>query len=335
MASWFAKELLFFLSLASMTQVEPPVPQFTRSQGIDDTEYKVLWHEQITSEQTTSEHIASEQTTSEQITSEQWRRFDDERLSLSGWSVPHLTIRQYNDLAGWSCGPDAITRAVALVTGKKPFNSGIQYTRFALGLPKGLGVYHDHQYDHVMPFNSYGLTVAYYPLWMLNIPQKLQGFLSGLKLKTGAPPQWLAQYMTAYAKAGNGMSGLEFDYFGTDDFDALWQQVVLHLDKRHGVIPLVATGALQWHYLNIVGYNPDDRQVLMQDYDRLKKWSIARLQALMYMGFNDQYYQPAEYAAYAVGGLVNWLSTVNYYNVIFVRPKGDRTGHPEIVHFND
>lgn len=303
MTPWFAKQLLFFLSLVTMPQLKypPSGPELTREQSVQQMEYKVLQEDQLAETG--------------------WQRFSNKRLVLSQRAVPALTPLQYRDLAGWSCGPDAVTRTVSLVTGRRLFTSNIEYTRFALGVPKGLGIYHDHQYDDAMSYNTYGFKEAYYLLWMLNIPKAFQTFLSGRNLKAGAPPQWLAQYMNAYAEADRSTHELEFVYYGTNNFNDMWLQITRHLDKGDGVIPLVASGALQWHYLNIAGYNPETEQVLVLNFDWLLKWSIHRLQGLMYMGFNSQFYQVGEYAAFAASTLVNWFSTVNDYNVIFVRQK--------------
>ena len=304
MTPWFAKQLLFFLSLASLPQLKhlPPAPELTREQSVQEIQYKVIRMK-------------------DQLAGAGWHRFSNERLIVSRMAVPAPTPLQYWDLAGWSCGPDAVTRAVSLVTGRTLFTSNVEYTRFALGVPKGLGAYHDHQYDDAMSYNTYGFKQVYNLLLMLRVPGVVQSSLSGWDLKTGAPPEWLAQYMNAYAETGRGMHGLEFFYYGTNNFNNLWQQITAHLDRGEGIIPLVVSGALQWHYLNIAGYNPETGEVLLLDYGRLLKWSIHRLQGLMYMGFNSQYYQGKEYAAFAVSALVNWLSTINDYNVIFVRRK--------------
>ena len=113
--------------------------------------------------------------------------------------------------------------------------------------------------------------------------------------------------MNAYAEADRSIHELEFVYYGTNNFNDMWQQIIRHLNRGDGVIPLVAYGALQWHYLNIAGYNPETEQVLVLNFNRVLKWSVHRLQGLMYMGFNSQFYQAGEYAAFAVSALVNWF----------------------------
>ena len=300
----FAKELLLFLSLANMLPSKhiPPAPELTRQQSTREiTDIILTW---------------------EELERAGWQRFANKRLSLSLQAVPPLNPEQKSHVAGWSCGPDAVTRAVSLVTGRMPFSSGKDYTHFALGVPKGMGTYHDHQHDELMSFNTYGLKQVHSLLWWLGMPQTLQSLLSLANLKTGAPPEWLAQYMNA--KAAGIMHGLEFVYYGTDNFADMWQQITSHLDQGDGVIPMIAMGALQWHYLNIAGYHPETGQALVLDFNRLSKWSIQRLQGLMHMGFNAHYLQYEEYAAFFGGSLVNRISTVSDYNAIFVRKKNTK-----------
>ena len=170
MTPWFAKQLLFFLSLVTMPQLKYPLPgpELTREQSVQQMEYKVLREDQLAETG--------------------WQRFSNKRLALSQAAVPPLTALQYRELAGWSCGPDAVIRAVSLVTGRALFTSNIGYTRFALRVPKGLGTYHDDQHDDAMSYNTYGFKEAYSLLWMFEYSQGIPDFSVWLESQNRGSP---------------------------------------------------------------------------------------------------------------------------------------------------
>lgn len=303
MTLWLAKELLFVFSLVSVPQFTyiPPAQDFTREEGVRDQVYKVQ--------------------RAEQINANEWVRFDLDRLNQGIRAIPLLTPHQWSQVRGWSCGPDSIVRAVSLVTGEPAFASNVDYTHFALGVPKALGTYVDHRFDDSMTYNTYWFDYAYVPLKVSNFPFLFQSAMSRLGVKTGGLPEWLVEYMNAYSVGNPLLNGLNFTFFSTDDYQEIQAQITSHLDRGDAVIPLIAFSAVEWHYLNIAGYNRHTQQWLVLDGPNIYKWSAERMQSLMYMGFNSMFHPVDEALSVTMGAVANWFSPVDDYNAIFVTRK--------------
>ena len=304
MAPWLAKELLFALSLMSLPQFNyvPTTQNLTREESVRDPVYKVLREDQIDEKE--------------------WVRFDLGRINQGIRAVPPLNLYQWSLVRGWSCGPDSIAYVLSVwLAGKPAFTSSVDYTRFALGVPKALGAYADHDFDDSMTYNTFWFDYAYIPLRMWNVPFYFQSAMSSIGAKTGGFPKWLVEYMNAYSVGKPLLKDMNFTFFSTDDYQEMRTQIISHLNQGGSVIPLIAFSATEWHYLNIVGYSRHTQQWLVLDGPNVYKWSGQRMKGLMYMGFNSVFHPADEAFSVAIRALANQFSPVDDYSAIFVARK--------------
>ena len=303
MTTFVSKKHLFTFVLCFMTSAYGASPKYARKVCADN-----IWMHRVYLEATV-------------LNRPDWVMFDAERIDAACEAIPSLNQSQRASLSGWSCGPDTIVRSYNLVTGKKLFVSGADYTDFALSFPKATGSYLSHTHDDVFTYNTRLFKKIENVLGVLHITNVIQYGLSRIGANTGALPRWVVEHMNAYQKNNSATAHLKYAYYGSSEFDDVMKKIKLSLKQRHAVMVMIISSPLQWHYVNIVGYNDVLREVLVLNNDnRVYQWSYENLDALMYTGFNTQHHTINEYFSSSAAALANWFSPVDYYNAIFISP---------------
>ncbi|KEI71361.1 hypothetical protein [Endozoicomonas elysicola] len=233
---------------------------------------------------------------------------------------------KYNQIKLWSCGPNAIARAMILVSGESIFLSDSEYVHFAQSVPKTLGEYIDHRFDERLNIDNHLLKTLNYPMRLFYINSFLQLITTRLSLDVGAFPVWLADYMNEYVALSN-RSGFYFEFYSATTFQRMRDEIQSHLSMGHAVIPLVIMGPLNWHYLNIIGWDDITGTVMIMDTDsRIYRWSVYVLECLMNTGIKHQGAGLDDMFSLGVSILGNQISEINYFNTIFVslQPSSDK-----------
>ncbi len=196
---------------------------------------------------------------------------------------------KYRNIKLWSCGPNSIARAMILVSGEVFFSSEMEYAHFAQSVPKTLGEYMDHRFDERLVIDNHLLRMLNYPVRLLYISNFLQLLITRLSLEVGAMPVWLADYMNEYA-ASSDRPGFNFEFYSSTTFPPVMDEIKSRLLMGHAVIPLMIMGPLNWHCLNIIGWDENSETILIMDTDsRIYRWSIKVLKCLMNTGANNQW----------------------------------------------
>ena len=225
---------------------------------------------------------------------------------------------RYNKIKLWSCGPNAIARAMILVSGENIFSSESEYVHFAQSVPKTLGEYIDHRFDERLNIDNHFLKTLSYPMRLFYINSFLQLITTRLSLDVGALPVWLADYMNEYVALSN-RPGFYFEFYSATTFQRMSDEIKSHLSMGHAVIPLVILGPLNWHYLNIIGWHDITGAVMIMDTDsRIYRWSVNVLECLMNTGVKYQRAGLDDMFSLGVSILGNQISEINYFNTIFV-----------------
>ena len=138
----------------------------------------------------------------------------------------------------WSCGPNSGYRALIL-NGDKSSDKDLR--AFINNCPKSLGT----------PQTKTGKV--------LNVVTG--GIASGiglLKGDVGPDPSSLANYINKHSKS-------KVQRYIGKDWDSFWTQLCRDIDRAEPAIILLEGGTISLHYINLIGYNPNNQTVAILD----------------------------------------------------------------------
>ncbi len=241
---------------------------------------------------------------------------------------------KYNQIKLWSCGPNAIARAMIFVSGENIFSSESEYVHFAQSVPKTLGEYIDHRFDERLNIDNHLLKTLNYPMRLFYINSFLQLITTRLSLDVGALPACLpaclpvclADYMNEYVALSN-RPDFYFEFYSSTTFQRMRDEIKSHLSMGACCDSTGDMGPLNWHYLNITGWDEITGTIMIMDTDsRIYRWSVSVLECLMNTGVKHQGAGLDDMFSLGVSILGNQISEINYFNTIFVslQPTSDK-----------
>jgi hypothetical protein len=185
-------------------------------------------------------------------------QFKQRIQSEPGWKhLPldriHQALQLPPQAESWSCGPNSGYRALIL-NGDKSADQGDRELRsFINNCPKSLG----------KPQTKTGK--------ILNVVTG--GIASGiglLKGDVGPTPSSLANYI-------NKNSNSKVQRYIGKDWSDFWTQLCLDIDRAEPAIILVEYGIISLHYINLIGYNPNNENVAILDTNNaIEFWSKSQ-----------------------------------------------------------
>lgn len=260
--------------------------------------------------------------------SKKWKKIDYKFVKKAQLSVP----KQWQTVwRSWSCGPNSVLRSYYLLDNK----CGQKYTqsKFINECPKSLGepvtregislnlkavitatllsplipglVFDLQEINQLEKENraftflkhSFALLLGVVSIspYILETLDYYQGFG-----KAGPLPYWLANY----AKG---------KYLKPERFSLAVDKIKENIDNKKPVIILLVLDSFAWHYVNVIGYNNDDKQFIILDTDSdILKIKHDTLQALM----NARWYNEHDNPYYNIKTQIATSLLLNYYNLI-------------------
>lgn len=170
-----------------------------------------------------------------------WKHLDLERIDKARKVKPQEE--------SWSCGPNSGYRAL-IINGDK--SSGSDLDSFIKKCPKSLGS-PQTTVGKVLNVSTGGIASAITAMGKLK--KKVVG---GSEFDVGPNPSSLAKYINQHSKS-------KVTRDRTDSWDDFWGKICSSIERGVPVIVLIEEGRLALHYINLIGYNANDKSVTMLD----------------------------------------------------------------------